>query len=136
MIVEETRVFELDDNIAEDIMTLNRLGYITTFTCSGHLEQFDKLGIDCYSMGTYISFNNIARIQLSNEFGYNIPNNWIYDDRDKQLIIRRHYTQDEVDLLTKEQLLELTWSELHNWVESLPMVGYFNILGYEIKEFL
>ena len=39
-------------------------------------------------------------------------------------------------LLTKEQLLELAWSELHNWVDSLPMVGYFNILGYEIKEFL
>ena len=44
MIVEETKVFELDDNIAEDIMTLNRLGYTSTFACEGHLEQFDKLG--------------------------------------------------------------------------------------------
>ena len=64
MIVEETKVFELDDNIAEDIMELNKLGYATIFTCEGHLEEFDKLGIDCYSMGTYISFNNITRIQL------------------------------------------------------------------------
>ena len=135
MIVEETKVFELDDNIAEDIMELNKLGYTSTFSCEGHLEQFDNLDIDCYSMGTYISFNNIARIQLSNEFGYNIPNNWIYNDCDKQLIIRRHYSGEEVKLFTKEQLLELTWKELHNWVESLPRVGYFNILGYEIKEF-
>ena len=52
----------------------------------------------------------------------------------------REYTHEEfVNLimsLDEEQLLELTWNELHNWVESLPRVGYFNILGYEIKEFL
>lgn len=135
MIVEETRLFELDDNIAEDIMELNKLGYTSTFSCEGHLEEFKKIGLDLYTMGTYISFNNIARIQLSNEFGYNIPNNWIYSDKNKQLIIRRYYTSEEVELFTKEQLLELTWKELHNWVESLPRVGYFNILGYEIKEF-
>ena len=134
MVVKETKIFELDDDIAKDIIELNKLGYFSSYSCSGHIEEFDKIGLNLYTMGTYISFDNITRLRLAEDKGYDIPNNWVYTDRDNQLIIRRHYTQEEIDLFSKRQLLELTWKELHDWIKRLSRVGYFNIIDYDIEK--
>ena len=125
MIVEETRTYELDDNIAFTIIKLNRKGYRTTFCCEGHPN------------GAYISFDRCTSMILDNFlpnniklFGkvrYNCPNNWIIDRWEnypdmfyKDFSIRRRFTNEEYLMNNDEQLTNMIITELNEWVDSLP----------------
>lgn len=86
-------------------------------------------------MGTYIKFNTIGGFRLK-VYAKNIPNNWTIDNNEL-MTIRRYYSKEEVELFTKEQLLLLTWTELRNWIKSLPQLTNekFMLLDYEMEKF-
>ena len=69
-------------------------------------------------------------------YAKNIPNNWTIDNNEL-MTIRRYYSKEEVELFTKEQLLLLTWTELRNWIKSLPQLTNekFMLLDYEMEKF-
>jgi hypothetical protein len=137
MIIQETRTYELDDNIALLVLELNRKGYITTFCCEGHPD------------GTYIAFDRSTSMILDNQlpnnikkYGsivYNHPINWIIDRCEddylyyKMFIIRRIITDEEYLMNTDKQLTTMIMSELADWIGSLP--ERYNDNEYNIIKF-
>ena len=102
---------EVDVLIANAIKTLNEKGYTTLYSCSCHYDKLSKFSENDYSMGTYVLFT-------PNEFLLfkNIPKKWQYTDS----TIYRHYTDEEVNTHTPEQLLDMTMKELEEWTNELP----------------
>ena len=81
------------------------------YSCSGHCENLSKVRENTHSMGAYVFFT-------PNEFLLfkNIPKKWQYQDS----TIYRHYTDEEVNTHTPEQLLDMTMKELEEWTNELP----------------
>ena len=99
--------FEVDDKIAESIIKLNNKGFETTMCCSGHPDEKEII--------PYVMFNKF----VSHVIEY-IPHTWVIDKRFKELVIRRFFTDEEKEIFTKEQLVDIAARELDNWVDSLP----------------
>ena len=102
---------EVDVLIANAIKTLNEKGYTTLYSCSGHCENLSKVRENTHSMGTHVFFT-------PNEFLLfrDIPKKWQYQDS----TIYRHYTDEEINTHTPEQLLDMTMKELEEWANELP----------------
>ena len=99
--------FEVDDKIAESIIKLNNKGFETAMCCSGHPDEKE--------ITPYIMFTRFVSYGI--EY---IPFGWIADERFKELVIRRCFTEEEEKIFTKEQLVDIAAKELDNWVDSLP----------------
>ena len=99
--------FEIDDKIAESIIKLNNKGYETAMCCSGHPDEEEII--------PYVMFNRF--ISYGIEY---IPFSWVVDKNYKELVIRRFFTDEEKEIFTKEQLVDIAARELDNWVDTLP----------------
>ena len=110
MLVKKTSYFEVDDKIAGAIIKLNQLGYTTTYCCSSHPEDKD-------SDPPYIMFTKLVSPWIKT-----IPNNWYVDKRFKECVIKREFSNEEKEIFTGEQLVDLAMKELNNWVDKLPKV--------------
>ena len=99
--------FEVDDKITESIIKLNNKGYETTMCCSGHPDEKE--------ITPYVMFTRFVSYGI--EY---IPFGWNVDKRFKELVIRRFFTDEEKEIFTKEQLVDIAARELDNWVDSLP----------------
>ena len=110
MLVKKTSYFEVDDKIAGAIIKLNQLGYTTNYCCSSHPE--DKDGDP-----PYIMFAKLVSPWIKT-----IPNNWYVDKRFKECVIKREFSDEEKEIFTGEQLVDLAMKELNNWVDKLPKV--------------
>ena len=108
MLVKKTSYFEVDDKIAEAIIKLNQLGYTTNYCCSSHPEDKD-------SDPPYIMFTKLVSPWIKT-----IPNNWYVDKRFKECVIKREFSNEEKEIFTGEQLVDLAMKELNNWVDKLP----------------
>ena len=98
--------FEIDDKIAESIIKLNNKGFETAMCCSGHPDEEDII--------PYVMFTKFVSYGI--EY---IPHAWVIDKRFEELVIRRHFTSEEKEIFTKEQLIDIAAKELDNWVDSL-----------------
>ena len=98
--------FEVDDKIAESIIKLNNKGYETAMCCSGHPDEEEII--------PYVMFTRFVSYGI--EY---IPFGWNADERFKELVIRRVFTDEEKEIFTKEQLINIAAKELDNWVDSL-----------------
>ena len=107
MLVKKVVTFEVDDKIAESIIKLNNKGYETAMCCSGHPDEKE--------ITPYVMFTRFVSYGI--EY---IPFGWIVDERFKELVIRRFFTDEEKEIFTKEQLINIAAKELDNWVDSLP----------------
>ena len=99
--------FEVDDKIADSIIKLNNKGFETVMCCSGHPDEKE--------ITPYVMFTRFVSYGI--EY---IPFSWIADERFKELVIRRVFTDEEKEIFTKEQLVDIAVRELDNWVDSLP----------------
>ena len=100
--------FEIDDKIAESIIKLNNKGFETTMCCSGHPDEEEII--------PYVMFNKF----VSHVIEY-IPCSWVIDKRFKELVIRRFFDDEEKEIFTKEQLIDIAAKELDSWVDTLPI---------------
>ena len=107
MKLKKITTFEVDDKIAESIIKLNNKGYETAMCCSGHPDEEEIV--------PYVSFTKFVSYGI--EY---IPFDWIADKRFKELVIRRFFTDEEKEIFTKEQLVDIAARELDNWVDTLP----------------
>ena len=107
MKVSMTKIFELDEKIADSVIKLNKKGYNTSFSCSGHIEDEEII--------PYILFDRFTSYFISY-----YPIGWTKDKRLEDLHISRYFTNEEKDLFTKTQLIDMAMEELSNWVDSLP----------------
>ena len=101
--------FEIDDKIAESIIKLNNKGYETAMCCSGHPDEEEII--------PYVMFNRFVSYGI--EY---IPCSWVVDKRFKELVIRRFFDDEEKEIFTGEQLVDLAMKELNNWCDKLPMI--------------
>ena len=113
--------FEIDDKIAESIIKLNNKGFETAMCCSGHPDEEEIV--------PYVMFDRF----VSSRIEY-IPFSWVVDKNYKELVIRRFFTDEEKEIFTKEQLVDIAARELDNWVDTLPNFKnpYQNIIEMEV----
>ena len=113
--------FEIDDKIAESIIKLNNKGYETAMCCSGHPDEEEII--------PYVMFTKFVSYGI--EY---IPCSWVVDKRFKELVIRRFFDDEEKEIFTKEQLIDIAARELDSWVDSLPDFEnpYQNIIEMEV----
>ena len=107
MKLKKITTYEVDDKIARAIIKLNQLGYTTSYCCSSHPE-------DKNSDPPYIMFTKLVSPWIKT-----IPNNWYVDKRFKECVIKREFSNEEKEIFTKEQLIDIAAKELDNWVDSL-----------------
>ena len=107
MKLKKVVTFEVDDKIAESIIKLNNKGYETAMCCSGHPDEKEII--------PYVMFNRFVSYGI--EY---IPFGCVADERFKELVIRRFFTDEEKEIFTKEQLVDIAARELDTWVDSLP----------------
>ena len=107
MKLKKVVTFEVDDKIAESIIKLNNKGYETAMCCSGHPDEEEII--------PYVMFNRFVSCRI--EY---IPFSWVVDKNYKELVIRRFFTDEEKEIFTKEQLVDIAARELDNWVDTLP----------------
>ena len=121
MKVTKSVTFEVDDKIAESIIKLNNKGYETAMSCSGHPDEEEII--------PYVMFNRFVSCRI--EY---IPFSWVVDKNYKELVIRRFFTDEEKEIFTKEQLVDIAARELDNWVDTLPNFKnpYQNIIEMEV----
>ena len=106
MKLKKVVTFEVDDKIAESIIKFNNKGFETAMCCSGHPDEKE--------ITPYVMFNRFVSYGI--EY---IPFGWVADERFKELVIRRVFTDEEKEIFTKEQLIDIAAKELDNWVDSL-----------------
>lgn len=82
------RIVEIDDNIVQAIILLNKAGYITEYCCSGH--YYNKYP------DPYIKFkyNDIEQVNLYKKVFADIPSPWYFDQAAKDRF-RYPYNNDE-----------------------------------------
>ena len=121
MKLKKITTFEIDDKIAESIIKLNNKGYETAMCCSGHPDEEEII--------PYVMFNRFVSCRI--EY---IPFSWVVDKNYKELVIRRFFTDEEKEIFTKEQLVDIAARELDNWVDTLPEFKnpYQNIIEMEV----
>ena len=121
MKLKKITTFEVDDKIAESIIKLNNKGYETAMCCSGHPDEEEII--------PYVMFTKFVSYGI--EY---IPCSWVVDKRFKELVIRRFFDDEEKEIFTKEQLIDIAARELDNWVDSLPDFEnpYQNIIEMEV----
>ena len=107
MKLKKITTFEVDDKIAESIIKLNNKGFETAMCCSGHPDEEEII--------PYVMFNRFVSCRI--EY---IPFSWVVDKNYKELVIRRFFTDEEKEIFTKEQLVDIAARELDNWVDTLP----------------
>ena len=107
MKLKKVVTFEIDDKIAESIIKLNNKGFETAMCCSGHPDEEEII--------PYVMFNRFVSCRI--EY---IPFSWVVDKNYKELVIRRFFTDEEKEIFTKEQLVDIAARELDNWVDTLP----------------
>ena len=107
MKIRKVAEFEVDDKIAESIIKLNNKGFETAMCCSGHPDEKEII--------PYVMFTRFVSCGI--EY---IPFGWVADERFKELVIRRFFTDEEKEIFTKEQLIDIAARELDSWVDSLP----------------
>lgn len=90
---------ELDPNIASSIISLNRKGYLTKYSCEGHGKG---LG--------YISFLNFYDIQ---PYLHTLPITWYVDLED--------YRQGKLIIRSDKENYREAIIELEEWVNTLPI---------------
>ncbi len=140
-------VFEVDENIAESISLLNKKGYYTRYSCSGHVK--DPRMYEMYRVKKSDEFDdkNLGFIVKDNKDDYEIlmPNRYtsIYVMFDKKyefknLPIGFYTLNDEVTTIYKDIMyyennikkksndiqneIDKSNLELLEWVKTLPMV--------------
>lgn len=130
MLISQTKVFEVDDNIAMHIKKLNDKGYLTEYSCSGHLGQ--ALG--------YISFE-IFTSKFLTKHEIEPPKNWLfsYFSMDERLGLYmnestiKNFAQSE-DFT--EELLTERLNDLMIWIDDLPIknVPYVLSINTEVTD--
>ena len=100
MKIKKVTIFEVDDKIAGAIIKLNQLGYTTSYCCSSHPENKD-------SDPPYIMFSKLVSPWIKT-----IPNNWYVDKRFKECVIKRQFSNEEKEIFTGEQLVDLAGIEI------------------------
>ena len=114
MKVSMTKIFELDDKIADIIIKLNQKGYNSESCCSGHSNESNS--------NPYIMFTQSASYMLKE---YGVPDNWRKEPF-PVLLISRDFTQEELDTLGKETCINVAMKELSNWVDKIDDYGAWN----------
>ena len=114
MKVSMTKIFELDDKIADSIIKLNQKGYNSEACCSGHSDESNS--------NPYIMFTQSASYLLEE---HGLPNNW-HKEPFPVLLISRDFTQEELDTLGKETCIDVAMKELANWVDKIDDYGDWN----------
>lgn len=102
---EYQNFFHVDDKIADVIITLNKKGYITLFSCEGHED----------SPGAYIYFKN-PDINFDG-FTENLPDEWFLDEQDKEQL-------GAIVIRSKPEFDDGSYdvSKLQEWANKLPML--------------
>ena len=123
MKVSMTKIFELDDKIADIIIKLNQKGFETAMSCSGHPDEKE--------ITPYVMFTRFVSYRI--EY---IPFGWVVDENFEELVIRRFFTEEEEKIFTKEQLVDIAAKELDNWVDSLLTFKnpYQEIINISLEE--
>ena len=114
MKVSMTKIFELDDKIADIIIKLNEKGYNSESCCSGHSNESNS--------NPYIMFTQSASYLLEE---HGLPNNW-HKEPFPVLLISRDFTQKKIETIGKETCIDVAMKELANWVDKIDDYGGWN----------
>jgi tRNA(Phe) wybutosine-synthesizing methylase Tyw3 len=95
---------EIDDNITDVIITLNRKGYVTTDCCSGHISQ----NVTC----VYVYFKKLYEFDFEPN-GFDVIK---WNDRTLVTFYKRKRNQSDEEI---EMILRGKIKILKRWVESL-----------------
>ena len=131
MMIQQIKTFEIDDKIAQHIKNLNDKGYMTEFSCSGHLKE--------HSLG-YILFDSNTSMDII-KYDIKPAKDWFYIQlsQDKRIgMYMKNSTNKKFlysDKLTDEYI-DNKLDKLNNWIESLPVIlpNYYCIETTIIKE--
>ncbi len=131
MMIQQIKTFEIDDKIAQHIKDLNDKGYMTEFSCSGHLKE--------HSLG-YILFDSNTSMDII-KYDIKPAKDWFYIQlsQDKRIgMYMKNSTNKKFlysDKLTDEYI-DNKLDKLNNWIESLPVIlpNYYCIETTIIKE--
>lgn len=131
MMIQQIKTFEIDDKIAQHIKDLNDKGYMTEFSCSGHLKE--------HSLG-YILFDSNTSMDII-KYDIKPAKDWFYIQlsQDKRIgMYMKNSTNKKFlysDRLTDEYI-DNKLDKLNNWIESLPVIlpNYYCIETTIIKE--
>lgn len=129
--IQQIKTFEIDDKIAQHIKDLNDKGYMTEFSCSGHLKE--------HSLG-YILFDSNISMDII-KYDIKPAKDWFYIQlsQDKRIgMYMKNSTNKKFlysDKLTDEYI-DNKLDKLNNWIESLPVIlsNYYCIETTIIKE--
>lgn len=96
---QEDYMVEIDDAFWQDVVTLNKNGYITKYCCSGHNDK------DCCS--GYIYFEPFVKL-------ISIPNGWRLDKNSfgQESTIRYDFEESE----DKQNKIDKMMLSLHDWI--------------------
>lgn len=118
MNIEIKHKFEVDDDIGDIIVKLNKKHIFTRFCCSGHPNN----------MHPYVSFTiGASRRRLKT-----VPENWIKKKNQEGAAIYRLFSEYELKNFSEDELLKIAMKELDCWVDSLER-DYCEFGNYEIN---
>ena len=118
MKIEIKHTFEVDDDISDAIIKLNKKHIFTRFCCSGHKG----------SLYPYVAFTKGAsRRRLKT-----LPKNWIKEKGTYGASIYRLFSEYELNNFSEDELLKISMKELDTWVDSLER-DYCEFGEYEVN---
>lgn len=98
----QTDCFDVDDAIAEAIQILNRKGYYTLFSCSGHTDD------QHYPGHAYVQFD---QVMIPEE----IPEGWYYEDD-----VNLYYQYTSMNEKELEEEIITVMAAFNEWAINLP----------------